>query len=185
MRTINRVIGIAGTAFMIGLMFNIHPQEKPEIIDTVKLKEVHILTDKELSMLYTCRSEKRKSNPDIVEVSYEEAQMLMKIAKAEHGNGSSVAQGNVMKTVINRVEDDDFPDSIKEVILQPGQFSTVSSGKYYRGAPNIDSHIALALLEQGEINHYALYFEATHVVDSWMSQHKTFLFEAEGHRFYK
>lgn len=174
---------------MLGTMVSIQPKEKeiPEVIESeaTTQKEIHYLTDEELSLLYTCKPEERKTNPNIIEVTVEEAGMLMKIAQAEHGDGSPEAQANVMKTIINRVNSDSFPDSIESVILQEGQFSTVSSGKYAKASPDIDSHIALAMLEQGKINHDALYFESVHVADSWMSQHKTFLFESEGHRFYR
>jgi N-acetylmuramoyl-L-alanine amidase len=182
-----RVIGILGLVLMTGTMVMIQPEEKeiPEVIETIKPTEIHYLTDEELSLLYTCKPDERKTDPSIIEVSIEEANMLMRIAKVEHGYGSPEAQANVMKTVINRVNSDSFPDSIEGVILQEGQFSTVSSGKYAKASPDIDSHIALAMLEQGKINHMALYFEATDVKDSWMSKNKTFLFEQEGHRFYK
>lgn len=181
-----RIVGILGAGLLLGVFFVPQPKrEVPEVIDTMKLKEIHYLTDQELSLLYTCKQDVRKNNPDIVEVDYEDAQLLMRIAVAEHGDGSPKAQGNVMKTIINRSDSEDFPEAIKDIIYQSGQFSTVTNGKFTVAVPDLDVHKALALLEQGEIKHYALYFEATYVVDSWISRHKTFCFEQEGHRFYR
>lgn len=181
-----RLIGIVGAGLLLSIIFAPQPKkEVPRAIDTLKLKEIHYLTDAELSLLYTCREEERVTNPDIIEVDYDEAQMLMNIAWVEHGIGSPEAQANVMKTVMNRVESDDFPNSIAGVILQGKQFSTVTCGKYFKATPDLDTHLALALLEQGKINHDALYFEASYMQDTWMSHHKTFLFESEGHRFYR
>ena len=173
-----RIVGVLGAGLLLGIFFVPQPKrEVPEVIDTIELREIHYLTDQELSLLYTCKQDVRKNNPDIVEVDYEDAQLLMRIAVAEHGDGSPKAQGNVMKTIINRSDSEDFPDNIKDIIYQSGQFSTVTSGKFAISVPDQDAHEALALLEQGKIKHSALYFESVSVIKSWMSQHKTFLFE--------
>lgn len=185
-----KLIGVLGAGLLLGATLSIasipQPEEEPPVVvETIKPKEIHYLTDAELSLLYTCKPEVRKTNPDIIEVDYKEAQMLMRIAVAEHGDGSPEAQANVMMTIINRVHNKSFPNSIESVILQERQFSTVSNGRYSKAKLDVDSHIALALLEQGKINHNALYFEASYMEDTWMSHHKTFLFEQEGHRFYR
>ena len=46
----------------------------------------------------------------ITELTYEEAQLLMKIAVAEAGNQGTEGMWLVMSVVMNRVKDPDFPD---------------------------------------------------------------------------
>lgn len=63
-----------------------------------------------------------------MEVNDDELYLLAKIIFAEAGNQpyeGMVAVGNV---VLNRVESSNFPNTIKRVIYQKGQFSPVSNG---------------------------------------------------------
>ena len=148
-------------------------------------EEVHILSHEELSMLYSCRSEERIEDPNIIEVDYEDAQLLMRIAECEHGDGSPEAQANDIRTVINRIGNESFPGSIREIVFQDHQFSTVKSKKFNSIVPDVDAHIALYLVESGQVVHDALFFESVDVKDSWMSRNREVAFEFEGHRYYR
>ena len=81
--------------------------------------------------------------------SFEDAQMLMRIAQAEAGNQGIEGMGLVMATVLNRVQDEDFPGTIKDVIFQPHHFSSVSDGRYYTVDISPEAHEALADIEMG------------------------------------
>lgn len=118
----------------------------PLIIDTVEIKPdlVTLLKDE---IRYTRHWDEGCSD-NTIQVTYEEAQMLMQIAYSEAGNQGVEGQLAVMEVVWNRVNSDNFPDSIKEVIEQPGHFSSVSNGTYYTLTPNVDSHLALAEFEK-------------------------------------
>lgn len=87
--------------------------------------------------------------PQCVEVSYEDAQCLMKIAESEAGDQGVDGMALVMKTVLNRVEDDDFPDTVYGVISQTGQFESFVNGRYNIAEPSEECHEALAALEMG------------------------------------
>lgn len=86
---------------------------------------------------------------DVVELSFEDAQCLMKIAQAEAGNQSIDGMALVMQTVLNRVADDDYPDTVYEVISQKGQFQSYANGAYSKAVPSTDCHLALAYVEMG------------------------------------
>ena len=86
---------------------------------------------------------------DAVELDLDEAQMLMKIAQSEAGNQPIDGMALVMQTVLNRVEDDDYPDTVYEVISQKGQFQSYANGRYDKAIPTADCHIALAEIEMG------------------------------------
>lgn len=87
-------------------------------------------------------------NDNTIQISQEDAQRLMKIAFSEGGNQGVQGQLMIMQTVWNRVLSDQFPDSIKAVIEQPSQFSSVSDGRYQKAEPTAETHLALAEFEK-------------------------------------
>lgn len=118
------------------------------------------------------------------EITYDEAQMLMKIAQAEAEIDGKDGMAMVMAVVLNRVEDDRFPDSIEGVIFQEHQFSPISDGRYYTSEPDAECHMALAEIEKGEYDTVeAIYFE--NAEESWQSKNCEYLGTVGHHRFYK
>lgn len=96
------------------------------------------------------------------EFSYDDAQMLMRIAQAEAGNQGIEGMKLIMAVVLNRVADEDFPDSIEKVIFQEHQFQPVSDGRYYSVELSPEVHLALADIEKGEpIDEEIVAFEVT------------------------
>ena len=188
-----KLLGILGTCIIITL-FSLNPsfiskatESQPEIVDTEELPE--LLTYEDFCQLYTLKEEVRYDDPNIIQLTTEEADMLMRLAQIEAGENDPLAIAYVMKVVMNRVESDDFPDTVKEVLYQKEkgicQFGTVYTPEFKQTVPNVNAHYALYLLESGQINIEALYFEATWVKDSWQSRHREVEFEYAGHRFYK
>lgn len=80
------------------------------------------------------------------EFTYEEAQLLMKIAQAEAGNQGVQGMTLIMAVVLNRVESQDFPSTIRKVIYQDSQFYT--TGMKASLSPEV--HEALAYVESGQ-----------------------------------
>lgn len=95
----------------------------------------------------------------VIEISYEDAQLLLKVAQAEAGNQGVTGQWLVMCVVMNRVESEDFPNTVKEVIYQDGQFSTATNGALDKAVPTSDTHNALAYLEMGNKAEKIIAFE--------------------------
>lgn len=62
----------------------------------------------------------------------EDIQYLAQLTIAEAGNQTVLGKRLVIDTVLNRVEHEKFPNTIREVIDQTNQFSPVSSGSIYR-----------------------------------------------------
>ena len=153
-------------------------------LNTYAKPKVHILTEEELSMLYTCREE---ANVDTcLNINQTDAQLLMKLARSEAGDMGVDAQLLVMNVVMNRLKDEAFPDNIHDIIYANKQFSVVTNGNFDSVEINVDSHLALAKLEMGEdISEGAIYFESSSATDTWQSKYRTLLFEKYGQRFYK
>lgn len=88
-----------------------------------------------------------------VEITYDEAQDLLKIAAAEGGNQGVYGQLLIMIVIMNRVRSSEFPNSISEVIRQDGQFESVTNGMFNVAEPTADTHLALAELEKGKLEY--------------------------------
>lgn len=116
----------------------------------------------------------------------DDAERLMQIAMAEAEGESTAGKALVMLVVLNRVWSDEFPDTIEEVIFQPGQFSvTEEGGRYYTTEPDEECREALYLVNMGwDESQGALYFESCKS-DSWHSRNLEYLFQEGNHRFYR
>lgn len=116
----------------------------------------------------------------------EESYMLMKIAMAEAEGESVEGKALVMLVVLNRVWSDGFPNTIEEVIFEPGQFAPVrEGGRYYTTEPDSECREALELVMKGWDESYgALYFESCEN-SSWHSENLEFLFRVGNHKFYR
>lgn len=121
---------------------------------------------------------------DTIDISYEDAQLLMKIAMAEAEGEGIKGKAMIMAVVLNRVKSKKFPDTIKKVIFQKKQFSSIKDGRYRKANPDFECHLALADIESGKyLKNKALYFENRK--NSWQSKHCRFLFKYKRHRFYR
>lgn len=75
--------------------------------------------------------------------------ILSHIISAEAGNCSEDMMLSVGSVVLNRVADDRFPDTIEEVVFQPGQYSPTWNGAYYAEPTEGAIEAAKTLLEEG------------------------------------
>lgn len=120
---------------------------------------------------------------DVVELDIKDAQMLMKIAQAEAGNQSIDGMALVMQTVLNRVADDDYPDTVYEVITQKGQFQSYANGRYDKAIPCVNCHYALAEIEKGTFaDDTVIAFEVTGVRS--LDKYYMYAFTLGDHDFY-
>ena len=125
----------------------------------------------------------REEKKDDSGITYDDAQLLMKIAMAEAESDGIEGKAMVMAVILNRVNDDRFPDTIEGVIFQEHQFSPVKDGRYDKAEPDIECHLALAEIEKGNYADVeALYFE--NASDSWQARNCKYLYTIGHHRFY-
>lgn len=115
----------------------------------------------------------------------EDSYLLTKIAMAEAEGEDTEGKALVILTVLNRIGDDEFPDTVREVIYQPGQFSSVSDGRFAAAKPDADCWAALDLvmLDKWDESCGATYFESKSE-SVWHSENLTFLFQHGKHYFY-
>ena len=127
----------------------------------------------------------RRVGPAAAPRTYNEEDLywLSRIIYAEAGNQIMAGRVAVGTVILNRVANDHFPNTIKEVIFAPKQFSPVTNGMIYRD-PDFDSTVAAMLCldgvkEAGD----SLYFNTSRL-NSWANKTKTYVATIGDHKFY-
>ena len=156
------------------------PLETPS--NEIQQEPTVILTDSEFSRLYSCEEE--VINDTCLVISQEDAEILMKIAVLEDYTDAT-SQAYIMSIILNRVNSPEWPNTIREVVEQKGQFMKLTDKRYLNAKPDTNSHLALAMIESGEIQTDFLFYEALWVKNSWASRHRELALEYGGSRFYR
>ncbi|WP_442599253.1 cell wall hydrolase [Neobacillus sp. D3-1R] len=86
-------------------------------------------------------------------ISKKEEELLARLVHAEAKGESFAGKVAVASVVLNRVDHKEFPNTVKEVIYQDGQFQPVDNGAIKESAGEMDKKAvktALALKDQGD-----------------------------------
>lgn len=183
MKKVGAIICIGFMLF--GISVESHAENTNKIIETQEIEEIDYLTKEDFEQLYTCKQDIRKSDDSIVELSYDDALLLMQVARCEGGH-SLEGQLWVMRTIMNRY-DNEWGKDLWEILTQENQFNVVLDGTYLNANVNADTHIALAMLESGwNDTKGALYWEATtNSPYSWHKQNLSYIDTIKGNIYYK
>lgn len=119
----------------------------------------------------------------VISYTDQELEYLARIVFAEARDEPFEGMVAVAAVVINRVQNPSFPNSIYDVIFQPGQFTPVKTGKIYEVKPTDAAYKAAneALLGSDPVNG-ALYFNTSS--NSFLDK-KEFVKVIGNHIFYK
>lgn len=125
---------------------------------------------------------------EVISFTYEEAQLLMKVAQAEAGNQGEDGMWLVMSTIVNRMrtEGHEFhPEgdhSVQGTVFKKYSFSSVWDGRYLEMELIPEVHEALARIEQGDVAEEVIGFEVktSRELDKYFDE----AFEYKDHRFY-
>lgn len=116
-----------------------------------------------------------------------DSDILLKIAMAEAEGEGIEGKALVMRVVLNRVADAEFPDSVEKVVFQAGQFEPVEDdGRYWNVEPDAECYKALYMVqcENWDDTEGALYFCRTGS-SAWMENNTEYLFTVGNHSFYR
>ena len=178
-----KVLCTVGVIIMCFTSKTIKAYDPPVIMETEKIipDPVILLQDEVRS---TPNWDKDCSDTTI-QISYDDAQILMRIAAAEAADQGITGMEKVMQVVWNRVNSDDYPNTIQKVVFQKNQFETVSKGTYWTVDIPVNAHLALAEFEKNQ-NHddEIIAFEATWN-DSALLRYYDVAYIYEGHTFYQ
>ncbi|MCI5690529.1 MAG: cell wall hydrolase [Clostridiales bacterium] len=113
----------------------------------------------------------------------EDLYWLSRAIYAESGNQPMKGRIAVGTVILNRVADPAFPNTVREVIFAPRQFSPVDNGTIYL-TPDTESVIAAKLcLDGAREAENCLYFNVTSMV-SWADRARTLSCTIGDHNFY-
>lgn len=130
----------------------------------------------------------------VYHLSEEELDVLCRIVEAEAGCEDEKGKLLVANVILNRMNNEAFPDTVSEVVFQRDngvtQFSPVSDGSYYEVTVSEETRNAVNRALMGEdASGGALYFVARKYADSgrvkWFDEKLTYLFSHGGHEFFK
>lgn len=137
----------------------------------------------------TIQPEQKNDQDVVIETVHQytdDEHLLARIAMAEAEGESIEGKAQVICVVLNRVESNDFPDTVYDVIYQEDQFSPIASGRFDRVEPTDECYDAVDMVRNGwDESQGALYFENCTNEDNWHSRNLEFLFKCGSHRFYK
>lgn len=128
------------------------------------------------------------------DLTEEDYQILLRIVEAEAGGEDEKGKILVANVVLNRVKDEAFPDTVKDVVYQRSQgitqFSPVTNGSIKRVSISEETKTAVNKALLGEdCSDGAMYFAARSAADpekmKWFDEHLTRLFAHGGHEFFR
>ena len=92
--------------------------------------------------------------------TYDSIDLIALCTEAEAGNQDLEGKRLVVDVILNRVDDPDFPNTVREVITQRNQFETWSNGAINRVKPSESTIEAVNLELSSRLNYEILYFTA-------------------------
>lgn len=94
------------------------------------------------------------------EIRFGEMELIAQLVMAEAGNQDLTGKRYVVDVVLNRVDSDDFPDTVEEVIFQKNQFSVIENGAFDEAGWTIteECYEAVKLEYEERLNYDILYF---------------------------
>lgn len=94
------------------------------------------------------------------EILFGEMELIAQLVMAEAGNQDLTGKRYVVDVVLNRVDSDEFPNTVEEVIFQEDQFSVIKNGAFDRAGWTIteECYEAVRLEYEERLNYDILYF---------------------------
>jgi len=160
-----RIVEVIVVACFLSVLFITNRNTQKEI----KEAEIEDIVDTEVSYEVLSHSDYKEEQEEIRnEIFYGELEEVALIVQAESGNQDELGQRYVADCVLNRVNDEAFPDVIHEVIYQDKQFSTTVNGAIEEAGYTVTEEIFQLVLEEYEdrTNSDIIYFRTEHYSSS-------------------
>jgi N-acetylmuramoyl-L-alanine amidase len=163
----------------------------------VSISENKVFTEsseKEISSFSTSGLTSEAISNDKRSLTKEEIKMLEQIVEAEATGEDIIGKILVANVIFNRMADEEFPDTVKEVIFQKDggvyQFSPISDKRFWKVKITDETREAVQRAIDGEdYSEGALYFMARRLAKKssvkWFDNNLKWLFKHGDHEFYK
>ncbi len=159
-------------------------------LKVLDLQSMIQMNQTEETEMITMQKEEVYTAPSAMQMDDGDIHMLLQIAAAEAGTEDVIGKALVLCVIKNRIESEEFPNTVREVIYQCKngnyQFSPVKNEAYENAEVTADCYEALELVLSGwDESQGAVYFCTPAAAGKWHEHHLRFLFEHGNHRFYK
>ncbi len=170
-----------------GVMTETMPNTPEIVLDTTELEQTTGQNPAEESVTEPQEPETTLSEQEFQQMQ-DDIYILARLAMAEAEGEGLFGKAAVVRVALNRVGSPEFPDTVAEVVFQPGQFCTKENGRYWQVEPDEDSYLAVEIVLEGwndDVVKEALYFESSGKADVWHAQHLEYTGTIGNHNFYK
>lgn len=163
-----------------------------------KVMRTNIASDVAVAGVFVAKIDITKQDKQEIKYMYkvsdDEIEMLQRITEAEATGADIESKKNIVSTIINRMESDSFPSTIKKVIFQKTngvyQFSPIKDRRYFDLETSEETKQAVEEVLLDGVSHECLYFFNIKDIQSpkikrWINRKLEFVFKDEvGHSFF-
>ena len=145
--------------------------------EEVTIPEVKII-NKPVELTSSCIIDEE---PEVIEeelLTREEIELIALVTMAEAEGESEQGKRLVIDTILNRVDHERFPDTVREVIYQPHQFTSMTNGRVDRCYVSDDICRLVEEELQSRTNNEVMFFTA-----GKYGKYGTPMFQVENHYF--
>lgn len=116
-----------------------------------------------------------------------EIELLQRLVQAETSGEDYLGKVAVATVVLNRIESDEFPDSIHDVIMQKGQFQPVGSGVIWKSEPTDETvqAVADALVQKDNMQNIVWFMNPETATTNWIAETQEQVEQIGNHVFYR
>lgn len=169
--------------------------EETEQVQQIKLDEqMEAIAAESVAAMQYDLAEVAAREENKIQLSPKDKEVLLRIVEAEATGQDVTGKLLVANVILNRVNSEEFPDTVEEVVFQKTgskyQFSPIRDGRYYKVniSETTEEAVERALYGEDESNG-ALYFMARRYANArnvrWFDRNLTWLLEYGTHEFYK
>ena len=157
----NLISVLIGVALSIPICIGAHKEQLDRKEPKVDYHELTTVEPIDVSIEEVEVTEVAEATPEPVSAKvYDSIDLIALCTEAEAGNQDLEGKRLVVDVILNRVDDPDFPNTVREVITQRNQFETWSNGAIDRVKPSESTIEAVNLELESRLNYEILYFTA-------------------------
>lgn len=145
-------------------------------ITTVKLAQDDLYAEnteinKQVTVVATAKPDVEENDTNIVQscevqpsywMDNDEYELFAKCVEAEAGTEGFTGKQYVVDVILNRVDSDKYPNTVKDVILQKHQFEVVSNGRIYDVTPTEETYRAINTELESQLDNEITAFRMSH-----------------------
>lgn len=134
------LVGVV-TGIAVHTVRNIQTERKRIVSVMETVAELNVSIEEEVAQRKVWEQHVRENN-----IAYaEQMEILARCVEAEAGNQDIDVKRAVVAVIMNRVDDDEWPDTISEVIRDPYEFASYWNGRMDEVTPSVETYEAIRL----------------------------------------